>query len=65
MSENNQVLDTDDIIVEQIPYQSKADSTDTGMGNGLAKIAIGAVIGATLGAIAGALANKGTAQRLT
>ncbi|MCA1994460.1 MAG: YtxH domain-containing protein, partial [Coleofasciculus sp. S288] len=64
MSENYQLLDTDDIVVEQIPRQPDADSAETGMGNGLAKVAIGAVIGATLGAIAGALANKRTAQKV-
>lgn len=64
MSENNQLLETDDIIVEQLPRHSDTDSPETAWGNGLGKVAIGALIGATLGAIAGALANKGTAERV-
>jgi gas vesicle protein len=64
VSENNQLLDTDEIIVEQIPHQPDADTAGTGTSNVLAKVAIGAVIGATLGAIAGALANRSTAQRV-
>ncbi len=65
MSEKNQVLDTDDeITVEQIPYQSDEYTVGTSRGNGLAKVAIGALIGATLGAVAGALATKGTAERV-
>lgn len=65
MSDNNQLLDTDDIIVEQIPPQTVTSSASTDKGDGLlAKVAIGGLLGATLGLLAGALAHKGTAQRV-
>ena len=57
-------LETDEIFVEQMPYQPDADASHTAMGNALAKVALGAAISATLGAIAGALANRNITDKL-
>jgi gas vesicle protein len=65
MSENNQLLDTDDIIVEQIPGQPVTYSAGTDKGDRLLpKLALGGLLGATLGVLAAALAHEGTTQRV-
>lgn len=65
MNENNQLVETDEIIVEQIPPQDDTYSASTNKLDGLlAKVAIGGLLGATLGMLAGALAHKGTAQKV-
>ena len=65
MSELDQLLDTDEIIVEQILPQHVTDSAGADKFDGLlAKVAIGGLLGATLGVLAGALAHKGTAQKV-
>lgn len=64
MSENKQLLDKHLGNVDAIAGQTDAHPVGTGMGNGLAKAAIGGVMGAVVGTVAAALANKKTTDSI-
>jgi gas vesicle protein len=59
-----QLLDQQDENIDLFSGQPYAQPADTDRGNGLAKVAIGAVVGAVVGALAAALTNKRTVESI-